>query len=346
MSRLFVMVGIPGSGKSFAAHNKINSEGNWRVFSSDNYRKLICGDENCQDRNNEVFMQLYADLRQALRDGKDCIFDATNICRKDRRKLFHQIQDIADVEVTAYVMRTPVKLCLERDSKRDRKVGFDVIDKFVRRFEFPQRFEGFSNIIIDNEPLEDIFVVEDRFYQVLEDMKKWDQRNPHHINCLYDHAYLLADHFPKDSAMFYAGILHDVGKMIVNHYDDQGIVHYYNHDAVGTYYILSHLSQYLLDLEPQEFLEHVLFLVNYHMKGHKDVRGNSELKYRRLFGDSLYEDLIRFADADIDASGTDSIHDLLQQWIKVEKLTLDEIRAKSEYKELVEQAVVRKQNYR
>ena len=345
MSKLIVMIGLQGSGKSFAAHNKINSEGNWLIFSSDEYRKLICGDENCQTRNQEVFTRLYQDLRQALIGGKDCIFDATNICRKDRSKLFHQIQGISDVEVIAYVMRTPIKLCLDRDRERTRTVGFNVIDKFIRRFEFPQRFEGFSKIIIDNEPCEDIDIVYDRFQRCLEDMKDWDQANPHHINSLYDHAFLLADHFPRDSAVFFAGIVHDIGKMIVNHYDDQGIAHYYNHDSVGTYYILSELYPLLIDRFTSEEIEFILFLVNYHMKGHKDVRGNAEVKYRRLFGDVWYQTLIDFANADIEASGTESIHDLLYQWIKIDKLTLDEIRNKNEFIQLVEESKRRRKEY-
>ena len=83
-------------------------------------------------------------------------------------------------------------------------------------------------------------------------MKDWDQCNPHHISSLYDHAYLLADHFPKDSAEFYAGILHDVGKMFTRFYDDQSIAHYYNHDYVGTYYILSELLEFFHE-DSQDF---------------------------------------------------------------------------------------------
>ena len=154
-------------------------------------------------------------------------------------------------------MRTPIEICLERDRNRSRKVGFEVIDRYVRRYEFPQKFEGFSQIIIDDDPIEDISIVEKRFYELLEDMKDWDQCNPHHIHCLYDHAYLLADHFQKNSCEFYAGILHDVGKMIVGFFDDQGIAHYYNHDSVGTYYILSKLYPFLTSILNQENIEYL-----------------------------------------------------------------------------------------
>lgn len=340
MSKLYVMVGIPGSGKSFASE-KIAKDNNAIIFSSDKYRLKICGDENCQDRNQEVFSLLYRELRQALIEGKNCIFDATNVTRKDRARIFNQINGINNVEVIAYVMRTPFEVCIEQDLHRERCVSREVIKKFLYRYEFPQRFEGFSNIIIDkfNGDIElseeQNIKIEGKFFDIIDKMKEWDQENPHHIHCLYDHCYKLAEHFPESSSKWFAGILHDVGKMFTRFYDDQGIAHYYNHDCVGTYFILSELIDFFsADNNNQDFIEHLLFLVNYHMKGHKDFRGGNEQKYRKLFGDKWYNNLIAFADADMRASGTERIHEKLMQWVKVDKLSLGEIRSKSEYIQL------------
>ena len=57
------------------------------------------------------------------------------------------------------------------------------------------------------------------------------------------------------------------------------------------------------------------------------------------------DDLIKFADADINASGTESIHDLLYQWIKVDKLMYEEICKKDEYQKLIQQYKMEKQAY-
>lgn len=338
VSKLIIMVGLPGSGKSYTIKNCINKSGIFKVFSSDEYRLKICGDENCQDRNQEVFGHLYKDLKDALLSGYNCIFDATNVTRKDRRRIFSQIAGIPNVEVIAYVMRNPLEVCIKQDNAREKFVGEDVIKKFLYRYEFPQRFEGFSDIVIDNFPVvdpqyEDMIAVPD-FFNAINMMKEWDQENPHHIYDLYNHGYKLANHFPDSASKWFAGILHDIGKMYTKFYDDQNIAHYYNHDCVGTYIILSKLIDFFASRE-QSFIEHLLFLVNYHMKGHKDFRGSNEVKYRNLFGDEWYEDLIQFADADIEASGTESIHNLLMQWIKVNKMTLNEIRNKEEFKELL-----------
>ena len=338
MAKLYVMIGIPGSGKSFISE-KLATKHNAIVFSSDAYRLKVCGDENCQDRNQEVFSLLYKELRQALIEGKNCIFDATNVTRKDRSRIFNQINGIDNVEVIAYVMRTPLEVCIEQDLHRERCVSREVIKKFLYKYEFPQRFEGFSDIIIDrfdskmelSEEQDEI--IENKFFKIIDKMKEWDQENPHHIHCLYDHCYILAEHFPEATSKWFAGILHDVGKMFTRFYDEQGIAHYYNHDCVGTYFILSELIDFFSG-DSQDFIEHLLFLVNYHMKGHKDFRGSNEQKYSKLFGDNWYDDLILFANADIKASGTESIHDQLMQWIKIDKLSLEEIRSKSEYIQL------------
>lgn len=338
MIKLYIMVGIPGSGKSFISE-KLARKYNAIVFSSDKYRLKVCGDENCQDRNQDVFSALYRDLRLALQNGENCIFDATNVTRKDRARIFNQIKGIPDVEVIAYVMRTPFEICVKNDLHRERTVGYDVIKKFLYRYEFPQRFEGFSDIVIDEFDItkelteEQDSAITSKFFETIGKMKEWDQENPHHIHCLYDHCFLLAEHFPESSSKWFAGILHDVGKMFTRFYDEQGIAHYYNHDCVGTYFILSELIDFFSG-DSQDFIEHLLFLVNYHMKGHKDFRGSNEQKYRKLFGDNWYDDLILFANADIIASGTEAIHDQLMQWIKIDKLSLEEIRNKSEYIQL------------
>ena len=307
---------------------------------------MSCGDENCQDRNQDVFNALYRDLRLALQSGENCVFDATNVTRKDRARIFNQIKGIPNVEVIAYVMRTPFEICIEQDRNRERTVGYSVITKFLHRYEFPQRFEGFSNIIIDdfvtNDQMQfskpeaeyDDEIADTKLFEVIDNMECWDQENPHHIHKLYKHCFTLANHFPEATSSWFAGILHDVGKMYTRHYDDQGIAHYYNHDYVGTYFILSELLE-SFQCNSQYFVEHMLFLVNYHMRGHKDFRGGNEQKYRKLFGDDWYDDLILFANADIKASGTEYIHDKLQQWIKIDNLSLNDIRNKQEYKDCI-----------
>lgn len=324
------MVGLPGSGKSYVSQ-QLKVTYNAEYFSSDLQRIKVCGDVNCQSRNHEVFNALYNDLKKTIKEGKNCIFDATNVTRKSRKTVIDMVKDIPDIEIIAYVMNTKYEDCCIRDGLRERCVGENVIKKFYFSFEFPQRFEGFHDIIIH-----DTAETDNRFFECTwRVMEKFDQENPHHIRTLGEHCKKLAELTQKyrhDHRLYLAGCLHDIGKIFTQFYDEQHIAHYYSHDNVGTYEIMTWMLGNKGIFTCQEDIEYILFLVNYHMKGHKDWRTE---KYRKLLGDEWYNDLVAFADCDIESSGTESIHEQLKQWIKVERLTLKEIRNKPEYEELV-----------
>ena len=74
-----MLVGLPGSGKS-----TISNELNGEVFSSDALRKELWGDENTQGDNTLLFNELHKRIEKGLKEGKNCIYDATNINAKKR----------------------------------------------------------------------------------------------------------------------------------------------------------------------------------------------------------------------------------------------------------------------
>ena len=78
MPFLFFLVGISGSGKSTIAQEyaeKFNAE----VFSSDKIRFELYGDESIQDNPQKVFQILHKRIKTALKQGKNAIYDATNL---------------------------------------------------------------------------------------------------------------------------------------------------------------------------------------------------------------------------------------------------------------------------
>ena len=95
MTKLIVMVGLPGSGKSYYA-DMLCREAKTPivVLSSDDYRKRLFGDENDQEHNDQVFKTLYADMRKYLISHVDVIFDATNTSLKSRLRVFNEIKNI------------------------------------------------------------------------------------------------------------------------------------------------------------------------------------------------------------------------------------------------------------
>ena len=113
---------------------------------------------------------------------------------------------------------------------------------------------------------------------------------------------MVASNYDGKDIMWWAGRLHDAGKLYTKKYDEDGIAHYYNHDCVGTYYIATHPE--LVNLEPLE-LNKMLFIVNNHMHAHNDFRGEkAEKKYRDFFGNEWFDELMQFAEYDRRASGT------------------------------------------
>ena len=80
-----MLVGLPGSGKSTYIKKYFNQ--NLRVHSSDAIRAELSGDENNQNINAKVFEVLHNRVKEDLRNGISCVYDATNISYK-RRKAF------------------------------------------------------------------------------------------------------------------------------------------------------------------------------------------------------------------------------------------------------------------
>lgn len=140
MSKLYTMVGLPGSGKSTWA----GARSDCMVVSTDAIRKELFGDESEQKNGALVFEIAYARLAQAVALGHDVIFDATNVKRKSRAELFKRFPD---VEHVAVFVNTPFLVCKERNNQRERRVPVSVIRRMSYQLEPPTREEGFSQII-------------------------------------------------------------------------------------------------------------------------------------------------------------------------------------------------------
>ena len=72
------MIGIPGSGKTEMA-NKLAAQYGAAVFSSDNIRKELTGNESDQTVNDKVFKTMFERTCATLNDGVSAIYDATNL---------------------------------------------------------------------------------------------------------------------------------------------------------------------------------------------------------------------------------------------------------------------------
>ena len=232
-----IMIGPPGAGKSSVVAGWKQAFPELRVFSSDEYRSRLLGDERDQTQNALIFSTLYRDLNDALKEGCSCVLDATNMSLKDRDRVFQQLPALREYNdpVVACVVATPYEECVRRDAARDRTVGEAVIRKMIGRFQFPDmRLEDFDAI----EVIEGDSLGAQRRVQWMAKMVGFDQQNHHHKHTLLEHSVLVAG-LGSTEAEQHAGFWHDVGKLVTQTFDENGEAHYYNHAGFSAWMLAS-----------------------------------------------------------------------------------------------------------
>ncbi len=133
MAKLFILQGLPASGKSTFAKQKAKEEKNTIIINRDKIREMLKGvySEFPFGSNMENLVTKIEDhaLQSALLQGYNVISDNTNF-RFNKGKASHIVRTLApvvDVEFEFIMFNTDVKECLERDSKREFPVGKKVI---------------------------------------------------------------------------------------------------------------------------------------------------------------------------------------------------------------------------
>lgn len=139
MAILYTMCGLPGAGKSTFT----KKHGECVVVSSDAIRAELYGSEEEQGDGAKVFAILNKRVAEALADGHDVIYDATNVTRKGRRAI---IKRFDAVHVCVFI-NTSKDECIRRNANRTRHVPVEVIEKMAERLAVPTIAEGFSKII-------------------------------------------------------------------------------------------------------------------------------------------------------------------------------------------------------
>lgn len=121
MATLYVMVGIPGSGKStWAKANLHNAD----YISRDVVRMSIVKDnEDLFSHEDEVYDKFVGILADGLDNGRNMVADATHLSHGARHKLVRALSKAgltADkYDITFVVMDTPLAECIRRDATRE-----------------------------------------------------------------------------------------------------------------------------------------------------------------------------------------------------------------------------------
>jgi predicted kinase len=141
--RIIVLVGLPGSGKSYWAN-----EQKLPVLSSDAIREMLTGDASNQNANRIVFGVLRSLLIARIKAGAPvtCV-DTTALTPRERRS-FVRLAELWDCEIEAVFFDVPLEVCKARNQARHRVVPESVMDRFAARLRPPSVDEGFARVTV------------------------------------------------------------------------------------------------------------------------------------------------------------------------------------------------------
>lgn len=143
MSKLFLLMGVPGAGKTTWIKKQLKPTDAY--ISRDDIRfSLLKEDEDYFAHENEVFKIFYRQINSALLDPKiERVFaDATHINVKSREKILNKIYTVPE-EINIVWIKTPLMTCIEQNALRKGRaeVPIEIIKKMYYNIEEPSKKE-------------------------------------------------------------------------------------------------------------------------------------------------------------------------------------------------------------
>ena len=154
MSKLHLMMGCPGSGKStwLASHAEPYKD---KIVSRDEIRfSLVNPDEEYFSKENQVFNEFVRTINDNLALGYNVFADATHLNSASRLKLLRKITAEVD-EIDVIWIKVPLKVALERNELREGRsyVPPTVIKNMFNSLQMPDFNEGIDKVYIVEEGL-------------------------------------------------------------------------------------------------------------------------------------------------------------------------------------------------
>ena len=288
-----MMVGLPGSGKTFQA-NQLKEEYGAVLLNSDDLRARFGVSKDDQTVTKQVFEYMASETKRLVESGKNVIYDATNISAKRRHTL---ISSLNCRKICCLVMRS-YENCRKALKGRDHFVPEYALERMYKSFDTPYYCEGWDEIRVIYTDGDGERIDPEGFANQFLD---YDQHNPYHNETLGEHLVRTSERLKEtgNCDLIMAGYLHDIGKPFCKTFfnmkgEKSENAHYYGHESVGAYEVM------FFNLDGLDKL-HISWLVSNHMLPHSWERNDSVKsirKCRRQWGEKLYSEIVLLGKAD------------------------------------------------
>ena len=160
MSKLVVLSGVPGSGKSyFSKLLRKKKIGHVYIISSDALRDLVTGNQRNLSEETLMWKMFYELARVYSADPKGIVvLDATNRNIKFRIDTVKELKTHFD-EADLVIFDIPKEIVMKQNLEREFPVPEAVLEEYFADFQLPQKedYEFFKNVFIaTGENIEEI----------------------------------------------------------------------------------------------------------------------------------------------------------------------------------------------
>lgn len=150
-TKLYLMCGIPGSGKSTYLKTRFIQPP--VVVSRDEIRfKMVREDEEYFSHEKEVYNEFINQITQELKFFQEVFVDATHLNEASRTKLLRSLGgNLKDVEVNIIWMKVPLEVALKQNENRKGTRAYvpeTVIRRMASQMTIPTKEEGFEHIYV------------------------------------------------------------------------------------------------------------------------------------------------------------------------------------------------------